>query len=441
MIQQTVFPFKLETTSEDLTAHGGLSLLSEFNEGLGLSALVNAHLPKPGSNRGYSPSVFVGSLVLMLQGGGRSLEDLRDLERESTLLGLLGRSVLPEPCTSGDWLRRMGDPSTGEQGLAGLDRVRTTLNARLLFQEERVDYTLDADAMQVESWKHDAAFTYQGVKGYMPMLGFLYEPQVCLYDEFREGNASPSSGQLSFYRECKSRMPGGKRIARYRADSASYSSILINELEEDGVFFAMTADLDPSVKSAIGSIPEDRWKAPDPGCGYQVAEIVHTMNKTKQAFRLIIKREQRRQGDLFEADQGSYFHHAVASNWPDDEKSAHEVLQWHNQRGQAENFNKELKHGFGLNRMPCGERFANAVFFRIGVIAYNLFVGFKSLSCPKGWMSHTIATFRWKLIQMAGRIVRHAGQMFLKLAVDVNRLKLFRQIRSKTFTLAQDYIG
>lgn len=437
MIQQTVFPFKLESTSEDLTAHGGLSLLSEFNEGLGLSALVESHLPQPGSNRGYSPSVFVTALVLMLQGGGASLEDLRDLERERELLSELRQKELPSPDAVGDWLRRMGDSEPGARGLHGLDRVRTELNARILSREDRSDYTLDADATQVESWKHDAAFTYQGVKGYMPMLGFLYESPVCLYDEFREGNASPGSGQVSFYQACKSRMPGGKRIVRYRADSASYQSALINELERDGVTFAITASKDESVLHAIASIPESEWKEPEPGCGYEIAETVHSMNETKKAFRLVVKRELRRQGDLFGTQGGLYFYHAVAGNWLEEEKSAYDVLQWHNQRGQAENFNKELKHGFGLNRMPCGETFANAVFFRIGVIAYNLFIGFKSLACPREWLAHTISTFRWKLIQVAGRIVRHAGQVFLKLALDAKQLLLFRQIRIRTFALAQ----
>jgi len=79
--------------------------------------------------------------------------------------------------------------------------------------------------------------------------------------------------------------------------------------------------------------------------------------------------------------------------------------------------------------MPCGETYANAVFFRIGVIAYNLFIGFKTFACPEAWRRHTISTFRWKLIQVAGRIVHHGNQVFLKLAVSAGRLRLFREIR------------
>jgi len=49
---------------------------------IGLRALTDRFLPVPGSNRGFDPSVLVDSLVLMLQGGGRSLEDLRELKHE-----------------------------------------------------------------------------------------------------------------------------------------------------------------------------------------------------------------------------------------------------------------------------------------------------------------------------------------------------------------------
>jgi hypothetical protein len=435
MIRQTVLGFKIESTQEQLTAHGGLALLAEYNRGLGLRQLSDQHLPAPGSNRGYTPSAFVESLTLMLQAGGQTLEDLRELGQESALMQLVGQEMIPDPDTVGDWLRRMGDPQTGQAGLIGLGQVRDLLNQRILRRDGIGEYTLDADAMQIEGEKQEAAWTYQGVKGYMPLLGFLFETPLCLAEEFREGNVAPQAGQLTFYRECKQRMPPDKRIAYYRADSASYQADLINALEADEVYWAIAADQDRAVKEAIRTISEADWKEPTLGCGYEAAETVHTLNRTRKAFRLIIKRELRRQPDLF-GEQDRYVYHGVASNWPLEQKSALQVLEWHHQRGQAENFLKELKSGFGLDRMPCGQSFANAVFFRLGVIAYNLFLGFKRLSCPQAWWHHTIATFRWKLIQIAGRIVYHAGQVILRLAVDGEKLLLLRSIRKRCFELA-----
>jgi len=435
MIQQTVFPFKIEMTKEKLTAHGGLALMAEFNHGIGLRELVDRYLPVPGSNRGLNPSVIVDSVVLMLQGGGRSLEALRELKNEKGLMKLIGGDEIPEPDTVGDWLRRMGDPKAGQLGLEGLDRVRDKINERILKRDGIKEYTLDADATEIIGEKADALFTYNGNKGYMPMLGFLYETPVCLYDEFREGNVPPAYGQKGFYLECKGRMPLGKKIGYYRSDSASYQADLFNQLEEDGVKYAITADQDKAVKSVIALIADEDWKEPVRGCGYELAETVHCMNETKKAFRLVVKREVRRQGELFEKG-GQYFYHAVATNWLEEEKDTGEVLKWHNQRGQAENFNKELKIGFGMERMPCGQTHANAVFFRIGVLAYNLFIGFKRLSCPESWVKQTIATFRWKMVQVAGRIVRHAGETVLKLMIDLEKLELFRGIRKKSFELS-----
>jgi hypothetical protein len=201
MIRQTVFGFKIEKTSEALTAHGGLALLAEYNHGIGLRELVDWHLPGPGSNRGYQASAFVDSLILMLQGGGRRLEDVRELRQEGPLLKLVEREAIPDPDTIGDWLRRMGDPKNNQAGLIGLGHVRDTTNQRLLRRDKAKDYTLDVDAMQVEGEKADAHFTYKGDKGYMPMLGFLFEPAICLFDEFREGNESPAAGHTAFYRQ------------------------------------------------------------------------------------------------------------------------------------------------------------------------------------------------------------------------------------------------
>jgi hypothetical protein len=221
-------------------------------------------------------------------------------------------------------------------------------------------------------------------------------------------------------------------LERKKGDKAGPYKV---SLEEDGVRYGITVDQDKGVKSAIGLIPSGDWREPVRGCGYELGETVHCMRETKEAFRLVVRREVRRQGELFEKE-GQYFYHAVATNWLEEEKDTEEVLRWHNQRGQAENFNKDLKLGFGMERMPCGQSYANAVFFRIGVLAYNLFIGFKRLCCPESWMRQTIVTFRWKTVQVAGRIVRHAGQTILRLMIDLEKLELFKGIRRKSFELS-----
>ena len=70
---------------------------------------------------------------------------------------------LPASCTIGDWLRRMG--RNGE-GLPGLDRVNQHLVVEGLRRDKRTEYTLDVDAVVIESEKEEAQWTYKKEKGY-----------------------------------------------------------------------------------------------------------------------------------------------------------------------------------------------------------------------------------------------------------------------------------
>jgi hypothetical protein len=89
MIKQTVLPFKLETTRDMITAHAGLALMGEFAVGLGLKKAVDRYLPTPGSGAGYLASEYIFSLVLMLNGGGRKLEDSREIREDVGLREIL----------------------------------------------------------------------------------------------------------------------------------------------------------------------------------------------------------------------------------------------------------------------------------------------------------------------------------------------------------------
>ncbi len=73
--------------------------------------------------------MFVDSLVLMLESGGVSLEDIRELKYEEGLMKLLGETKIPSPDALGGWLERRGKDSTG---LCGLDKVREQINHRSL---------------------------------------------------------------------------------------------------------------------------------------------------------------------------------------------------------------------------------------------------------------------------------------------------------------------
>ena len=424
MIRQTILPFKVEMTRDMITPHAGLALLGEFAVGLGLLQSVDRYLPKPGSGAGYSPSEYTFPLILMLNGGGRSLEDTRQIRVDEGIREILPLDRIPSSDAFGDWLRSMG----ANGGLYGFEKV----NKRLLKRGTKYDgiklYTLDIDATGIEAEKQSAKMTYKGFKGYMPIVGHIAENGLVLGDEFREGNVAPATRNLAFIKYCVRQMPKGKRIKALRSDSAAYQADIINYCEQNRIQFAIGADLDEAVVEVIRTISNEDW-APYKN-GY-IAETVHSMNKTEKAFRLIVIRKAF-QGNLFAEEKMSVKYTVIATNRME---SAEDVVKWYNQRGDcSENRIKELKIGFGMERMPCGQFEANAIFFRIGILAYNLFRLFILKTMATSWHRHQVQTIRWRLYQIAGKIVFHGGQVFLK--VRRGLCQLFADIRLRIWEFA-----
>jgi len=270
--------------------------------------------------------------------------------------------------------------------------------------------------------------TYKGFTGYMPIVGHLAENGLVVGDEFRDGNVSPASRNLAFIKHCVRQMPTGKRITALRSDSAAYQAEIINYCEHKGIQFAIGADLDQAVVTAIRAIPEKDWKPYKNG---SIAETIHAMEKTDMAFRLIVIRRPY-QGSLFSEQQVNVKYMVIATNRTE---SPEDVVAWYNQRGEcSENRIKELKIGFGMERMPCGQLTANAMFFRVGVLAYNLFRLFTLKSLSPSWHRHQVQTVRWRLYQIAGKIVFHGGQVFLKVRGAL--WKLFTDIRFRIWEFA-----
>ncbi len=424
MIKQTVLPFKLENTKDMITSHAGLSLLGEFAVGLGLLEELDKNLPVPGSGSGYRASEHVYPLLLMLNGGGRSLEDLRQIRDDQGLREVLPLERMPSSDATGDWLRRNGVNG----GIEGLGKVNRKILKRGLENDGNKGYTLDIDATGIEAEKQTAKMTYKGYLGYMPIVGHLAESGLVIGDEFRQGNDAPAARNLEFVRYCEAQLPKGKRIKALRADSASYQAEIINYCYDNGIEFAIGANLDQAVVRQIESLGTSDWHAYQNG---YIAETVHCMNKSKQAFRLLVIRRPV-QSELFDEIEVSERYTVIVTNRTDPVEQA---IKWYNQRGQcSENKIKELKIGFGMERMPCGQFEANAVFFRIGVLAYNVSQLFVFNTLDESWHRHQVQTLRWKLYSTAGKIVFRGRNVWLKVRRHLQ--DQFVQIRLKSWEFA-----
>ena len=410
-----VFEFKLKMEkNERITPYAGLGIHNGLWRSLGLDKEVDIIFPQPGSGAGFSANTYISPVVMMLLAGGRVIEDIRKIKADKGLQKICNMERVPSPDAIGNWLRRNSRGKT-----KCLDKINSSMTIRILKKAKEEEFTLDIDATEIEANKRDAEYTYNKVKGYMPMLGFIPELGWCCGYEFREGNISPAERNKEFSRKTiKTVKKSGKKIMRFRSDSAGYQAELMNELNRDEIKYTITVSKDESIKKLIKSIKKSEWlplyDRDDIKTDREYTEIIHSMNSSDHSFRIIMMRWKNPNMDLFEETE-EYYYHGIATNYFEEEKDGREVVIWHNNRGNSENYNKELKNGLGMDYMPCGEYGANAVWFGIGVLAYNLFMASKIYLFPHDWLKKTIRTIRWQFIEISGKIVKHAKETVLKL--------------------------
>lgn len=155
------------------------------------------------------------------------------------------------------------------------------------------NYVLNVDATIIESEKEAAQWTYQKVKGYQPLLGFVHReqegsaeakdgtrlPGLIVADEFKDGNVPAGAKAVDFLKRCTVMLPVGKKLSRLRTDSAWYQAEVVNYCREEKCSFTICADLDVAVRAAIHAIKEWRPYRGD----RKISKTVHTMRDTKEA--------------------------------------------------------------------------------------------------------------------------------------------------------------
>ncbi len=425
MIKQTQLSFKIGITDDEITPRAGLSVYAEFLRGFGIKDFIDKHMPLPGSNRGYKAWNYIEPIMMMLYGGGRHIDDLREIVHDRALRRVINLKDIPSVSTVGDWLRRMG----GGVGMTAFNNVIDIATKKGLGLHDSNEYTLWSDPTLIEAEKREAKMSYKGFKGYKPILTAFKELPVIVYHRFRDGNAM--GGVVEAIEAAYRVLPEGKRIRHASLDSEFYSAEVINFLMKKATTFTIAVDKDYAVKEAIKGLQS--WKPFKTKEGdktdREITETVHTMNETEKAFRLVVLRWKNTQGDLFNHEEYNY--HAIAT---DLECSAEEAVWEYNDRGQMENIIKELKLGIGMESLPSGDFGANSFWFSLGVLVYNTIVLQKELLLPEDYKTKTIQTLRWSLIGIAGKVVRHGRRLLLLLATTWDKFNIYFQMRKRCMT-------
>jgi hypothetical protein len=352
--------------------------------------------------RGLAPAALVEGLFALWAAGGERCEDLAALREDSALALLLGHG-LPAPQTVRDFLEafdeavpplwrgeRAAVPGEGPR-LQGLAQANRRLVAWLQERRPQTVATIDVDATILESQKRAARWTYDGRTGYQPVIALWAEQDVVLADEFRDGNVPAGTGNRRVVERALAALPSGVAEVRLRGDSALYEQALLRWLEGKGIGYAIGADLSRELAAAIRDLPESAWQIEreDGAAVRHWAEVPYVPSDGVAAKdrpappRYLALRISKKQGRLF-ADGGGTRHFAIVTNRSDPEGgSGLDLIRWQRAKaGTVEHAHHVLTNELAAEALPSQRFGANAAWFRLNVMLYNLLSAFKRVALP-----------------------------------------------------------
>jgi len=112
-----------------------------------------------------------------------------------------------------------------------------------------------------------------------------------------------------------------------------------------------------------------------------------------------------------------------------------DLWRFYNQRCCMENYIKEAKNGFSIDRIATSEFQGNELDLLIKLLAYNLFERFKLDCCEPVHRGYTIARFRLEFFHCAATLIQHSRSVILKLAKDFANQYAWKRLETRVAQL------
>lgn len=446
-MMQTRLPFEIDERIDPsmITAHAGIPLAMELFRASGAATLMDQVASAKQRKRGLSASESAESLFALWLAGGERCEDMDRLKADRALSEMLGFS-LPSAQAARDFLAgfhqedlpllQMGEKShvPAESALLqGLGSVNSHLVGYLQKRCPESVATLDVDATILASGKRSARPTYDGRRGYQPVLALWAEQDVVVAEEFRDGNVPAGSGNLRVVQKAVGALPEGVEQVFLRGDSALYEHDLMDWLDEQCIGFSISADMSTQLRGAIEALPEAAWQTEthERDATRQWAEVAYVpddgkfQKQTPVKHRYLAIRILKNQGNLF-ADGSDRRHYCTVTNRRGD---GLELLQWHRGKaGTIEHTHDVLTNELAAEALPSQKFGANAAWLRLNVLCYNLISTLKRVALPGEFRTARVKRLRFILFNTVGKLVKHARETLLRLG-DEMTLNLFSNAR------------
>ncbi|HZA18496.1 MAG TPA: IS1380 family transposase [Pseudonocardiaceae bacterium] len=438
-----------------LTGVSGMAAITELCEQLDVGGALDAAV---GSIKQRARGHSAGQLLVGLAAAQLAGEDhLVGLDRHradaagqvlTPVAGLCSTTAagLARRITDGQWIRV-------ETGVAAvttrmLSRLPAPRRSALLAM-----VTIDLDTTDVEVYgrrKQGVAYNYQGQRCGRPHVATWAEADVALAADLLAGNIDPRRGAPGLLRRALAALPKGVDRIQLRADGGYFAVDLAIAAHRAGITFAIGAKRIAALWRTLAGVTATDWVDAIDMAHAQVTVADYGPAWWPTDTRLLIRRvrldcdqistdprARRRRtlhpdqralplDELAQAD-AVYGYSFILTNLdastPD---KAAAVEHWYRHRTEIENIFRDAKHGAALRHLPSGYAHVNRAWMWGALIATSLAGWLHQLTADPdpgggllGWGVRDgkamIATLRHRLICVPGRLIRHAGQLILRL--------------------------
>jgi hypothetical protein len=442
-----------------LTANAGLAAVSELCDRLGVVEELDAAVgPIKQRDRGFG----AGELLTGIAAAQLAGEDfLTGLDRQRA--DVAGQQVTPVPglaSTTAAGLARRFTPAQWqavEHGVAAVTgRMLALLPAERALALAGGPVTIDLDTTDVEvygSKKRGVAWNHQGQRVGRPHVAAWAETETVLAADLGDGTDDPRATAPGLLRRALACLPERARASgrvAMRADAGYFAGQLARAAHDAHIGFAIGAKRIAPLWRLLAGIADDAWHEAIEMDNAQVAVAQYCPDWWPANTRLLIRRvlldpqqvsadpRSRRRRTLHPdqralpipelASAGTiYAYSFILTNLdvtaPD---KAAAVEHWHRHRTTVENIFRDGKLGAALRHLPSGYPQVNMAWMWGALLAATMAAWLHQLTAitvgedilaghgVRGGKA-MIATLRWRLIAVPGRLIRHARHLVLRL--------------------------
>ena len=441
-----------------LTANAGLAAVTELCGRLGVIEAVDAAVgPIKQRDRGFS----AGELLCGIAAAQLAGEDfLTGLDRQRA--DVAGQLLTPVPglaSTTAAGLARRITPAQWEavgHGLAAVTgRMLDLVPAERAAALAAGPVTIDLDTTDVEVYgrkKRGVAYNYQGQRVGRPHVAAWAETEIVLAADLGDGTDDPRATAPGLLRRALGCLPAAVRAGRVamRADAGYFAGQLARAAHDAHIAFAIGAKRIAPLWRLLAGIAEDAWHDAIDMDGAQVAVAAYCPDWWPADTRLLVRRvlldpaqvsadpRSRRRRTLHPAQRALpipelasagaiYAYSFIVTNL--DVTAADQAVaaeHWYRHRTTVENIFRDSKLGAALRHLPSGYPQVNLAWMWGALLAATMAAWLHQLTATtrgedilaghgvRGGKA-MIATLRWRLIAVPGRLVRHARHLILRL--------------------------